>query len=155
MTRSSGSRASKRKSRASSEGESFVPLKSLARPDMDPTQAIATIRRNLLRDHAQDRRARRRARSRTPQNLAVGGCAKPRRRLYGRARPAPARVGTSKQAQGYFAKTTFRRAVVRTTSATLRSVDSIFKSFSVNRGRSLMDSATGVLGFLISATAIL
>ena len=45
MTRSSGSRASKRKSRASSEGESFVPLKSLARPDMDPTQAIATIRR--------------------------------------------------------------------------------------------------------------
>lgn len=52
-------------------------------------------------------------------------------------------------------RTSFLRAVMRSTSGTLRSVERLRRSFSVNRDSRFIEMATGVFGFLVSAATTL
>src|SRR5690348_12853971 len=53
----------------------------------------------------------------------------------------------------HFSMTIFFRAVIRTTSATLRSVESVRKSRSLRRASRFIATGTGVFGFLVNASA--
>lgn len=52
-------------------------------------------------------------------------------------------------------RTSFLRAETRSTSGTLRSVESMRRSFSVNRASRFIERATGVFGFLVNAATTL
>ena len=61
------------------------------------------------------------------------------------------KVQRSKFEIAYFSNTIFFRADVRSTSGTLRFVDSVLRSFSLSRFNRFIETASGVFGFLASA----
>ena len=78
----------------------------------------------------------------------------PSRAFFRAVEPEAERNNASRAARGrrpyFFSMTIFLRAVMRRTSGTLRSCDSIRMSFSFNRDSRFIDTASGVLAFFTS-----